>query len=468
MQNNNPFFSAVLSKDAITANGAVTHSTSQNFLLDLFFLAGASREIPENQIITLLQKSWSQDPILTLKLIFWAGDIREGAGERRFFRVALTFLDKHYPDVLQKVIGFVPFYNRWDSLFHLENDSVVRLVNHALSNGDALCAKWMPRENGGKFQDFRRKYKKMLEVSDRAYRKRITTLSKTVEQQMSAKEWEKIIYEHVPSVAMNKYRKAFYRNDVVRVEGFIEKVKSGEKKINASAIFPHDIYKAAMRGDREDALNAQWSALPDYLKDSREKILPMCDVSGSMTGTPMAISVALGIYLSEKNKSIFKDAFLTFSANPELQILKGTLTEKMRQLNGALWNQNTDLAHAFGLILQRCLENCVAPEDMPSMLLIISDMEFDETGNNQTNFEKIRGLYEHVGYKMPKIVFWNVNGRIGNVPVKNNDRGVALVSGASPAIIKSVLGGELDPMKVVRNTLMKPRYEKISIDPRNS
>ena len=465
----NPFFSAVSSKDALTANGAVTNSTSQNFVLDLFFLAGASRNIPESQLETLLQKSYSQDPELTLKLIFWAGDIREGAGERRFFRIALSFLDKYYPNVLQKFIGFVPFYNRWDSLFHLNSAAALTLVDFALRSGkNGLCAKWMPREGSKKFSSFRLAFRKKAELNDKQYRKLIAGLSKTVEQQMSAKQWDKIIYEHVPSVAMNKYRTAFYRNDEERFKNYIGAVTKGEKKINASAIFPHDIYKAVKRGHQEEAVNAQWAALPDYLKDSEERILPVCDVSGSMNGDPMAISVSLGIYLSERNKSIFKDGFITFSMNPKLQRLIGSLTERMRQLEKAEWEQNTDLLKVFGLILQRSLENKVPQDMMPTMLLIISDMEFDATGNGQTNFEVMRDLYHKCGYILPKIVFWNVNGRAGNIPVKVSDKGVALVSGASPSIIKSILSGDINPAKVMLNTLLKPRYEKISLNSTNS
>jgi hypothetical protein len=457
----NKFFETISTKDALTENGALTNSTSLNPILDLFFLAGACRNESEENIIAKLQQSYSQDKKLTLKLIFWAGDIRDGAGERRFFRIALKFLDDNYAQDLEKLIGYVPFYNRWDSLFELKNDKVIDLVKTALDAKDGLCAKWLPREHSKKFEAFRIKLQTKLGLKSKTYRKLIAGLSKTVEQQMSQKDWQNIIYSAVPSGAMNKYRKAFYRNDEKRFEEYIEKVKRGEEKINAGAIFPHDIYRAYKRGDNQAALEAQWNALPDYMAESNEMILPICDVSGSMEGLPLDISISLGIYISERNKSIFKDGFITFSKKPKLQILSGSLCQRIRQLEKAEWDMNTNLQAVFDLILGRALQEGLKQEEMPTKLLVISDMEFDSASDNSTNFEIIKRKYEDSGYKMPSIIFWNVNGSVGNLPVSKKDENVALVSGASPSIIKSILNGEIAPECVMLKTLLSERYKEI-------
>lgn len=457
----NNFFNSISTKNALTENGALTNSTSLNPVLDLFFLAGACRNESEENIIIKLQQAFCNDKNRTLKLIFWAGDIREGAGERRFFRIAIKFLDKYYPQDLERLIGFVPFYNRWDSLFDLENENILDLVKSALDQKDALCAKWMPRENSKKFEKFRLAFQKKFKLKSKSYRKLIVQLSKTVEQQMSKKDWANIIYKSVPSGAMNKYRKAFYRNDKERFEDFISKVNSGEEKINAKAIFPHDIYRAYKRGDNPLAIEAQWNALPNYMEGSEEMILPICDVSDSMVGTPMDISVSLGIYISERNKSIFKNGFITFSSEPELQFLNGSLCERIRQLEGAEWRMSTNLQAVFDLILIRALQEKIKQEEMPTKLLIISDMEFDKACYDQTDFEMIKQKYFLSGYKMPSIIFWNVNGRIGNLPVSQKDDNVALISGCSPSIINSVLGGEISPFKVMEKTLFSERYNKI-------
>lgn len=459
MKNN--FFQAISTSNAFTDNGALTNSTSLNPLVDLFFLAGACRTESVENINIKLQQAYSYDSLLTLKLIFWAGDIRNGAGERRFFRIALSFLEKNYPTVLVKLIGLVPFYNRWDSLFHLgDTPGVLQLIRTALQNKDALCAKWMPRQGSKKYAHVYMVYLRLYKMKPRAYRKIIVSLSKTVEQQMSSKQWDKIVYEHVPSCAMNKYRTAFYRNDLERFTSYIQKVAKGEKKINASAIFPHDIYKALKNGHEPKAVEAQWNALPNYMT-SDERILPICDVSGSMTGDPIAISVALGIYISERNKSIFKDGFITFSENPQLQYLTGTFSERVRQLEKAQWNMTTNLTAVFHLILGRALQTNLPTNEMPTKLLIISDMEFNDATDKETNYEFIKNMYLAYGYDMPQIVFWNVNGRVGNLPITVNDKGVALVSGASPTILKSVLGGDISPLSAVLQTLNSERYKQI-------
>lgn len=460
----NKFFETISTKDALTQNEALTNSTSLNPVLDLFFLAGACRNESEQNVVAKIQQAYSQDKNLTLKVIFWAGDIREGAGERRFFRLALKFLDDNYPNDLEKLIGLVPFYSRWDSLFDLKNDKILDLVKSALDNKDGLCAKWLPRENSKKFEKFRLAFQKKFKLKSKCYRKLIVELSKTVEQQMSKKDWTNIIYKKVPSGAMNKYRKAFFRNDKERFEDFTNKVKNGKEKINAGAIFPYDIYRAYKRGDNQSAIEAQWSALPDFMVESNEMILPICDVSSSMIGTPLDISVSLGIYISERNKSIFKDGFITFSSNPKLQILKGSLCERIKQLERAEWGQDTNLQAVFDLILLKASLTGLKQEEMPTKLLIISDMEFDSACSHSTNFEVIKKKYEASGYKMPSIIFWNVNGRTGNLPITQKDENVALTSGASPSIIKSILGGVIDPIGILNKTILSSRYEQVKLE----
>lgn len=448
-------------KDSRTYNGAVTHSTSLNNVVDLFFIAGASRNIGEQEIVTMLERSAAEDLGLTLKVIFWAGDIRGGAGERRFLRIALSWLEQRWPSVLEGNLINVPYYNRWDSLFHLKTDKIFEVISAALSEGNGLCAKWLPRKK--QYDNFGARLRKHFGITAKQYREDIVALSKTVEQKMCSKEWGGIDYKTVPSVAMNKYRKAFKRNDESRFTQYIDSVNKGETKINASAIFPHDIYKKVDRSCDAAAIEAQWNALPDYMAGNNERILPVCDVSGSMCGDPMAISVALGLYISERNRGVFKDAFVTFSERPQMHYLKGSVVDRMCQLSRADWGYNTNLNAVFQLLLTRAAQEGCSEEDMPTTILIISDMEFDSC-SHFTNYEAIKGSYELAGYTLPKIVFWNVNGRSENVPTPSDKEGVALVSGASPAIIQSVLTGKtFTPFDIMLETLNSERYDRVQI-----
>lgn len=460
----NRFVDVMRTKDTYTANGAVTNSTTLSNCLDLFFLAGACRNETPDNIKRKLTAAYVEDKIKTLKIIFWAGDIRQGAGERRFFKIALNWLNKNHQDDLNEYLQYIPEYSRWDVLFELDNDHVLEFICTylviPLGNLGLLC-KWLPRKK--QYNNLAQKIQKQLGWTPKQYRKFIVYHTKVVEQQMCAKKWDEIEYSHVPSVAMNKYRKAWYRNDQERFEKYVEDVKSGKSTIHAGAIFPHDIIKNAVgyAGDElTESQIAQWNNLPNYLEGKANSIIPVCDVSGSMYGLPIQISIALGLYISERNEGVFKDAFITFSERPKMEYLKGDINERIQQLSDADWGMNTNFTAVFDLILKKAVDNHLTQDEIPETILAISDMEFDCCGR-MTNFEYIKSAFERFGYKLPQIVFWNVNGRVGNCPVTMNDKGVALISGASPSIIKSVLNNEINPVVIMDKTIETERYSFI-------
>ena len=453
---------ALTTKDSFTANGAITHSTSLNAVLDLFFIAGASRTMEESVIQNMLTKAYAENKFLTLKVIFWAGDIRGGQGERRFLRIALKWLETYHNSVLEQLLQFVPEFNRWDSLFELSSDKSLQLIHKALADKNQLCAKWMPRKK--QYDNFASKFRKRFGLTPKQYRQLIVENTNVVETQMCKKQWSEIEYKKIPSVAFSKYRKAWARNDGERFKQFIDDVNAGKQKIHASVIFPHDIYKSYKAGGDEASINAQWNCLPNYLENSEERILPVCDVSGSMSGTPMDISVSLGLYFSERNKSVFKDAFITFSETPKLQLLKGNLTQRIKQLENADWGMSTNLASVFMLILNKAVENKLLNDDLPTMIVIISDMEFNMASKHETNFEFIDKAFAKHEYKRPSLIFWNVNGRENNVPVNKTDKNVALVSGCSPVTIKSILSArEITPVEVMMTALNDERYSCLEV-----
>lgn len=456
-----PLINSLRAKDSYTVNGAITNSTSLSNSLDLFFLAGACRKESKENIESKLMASFVENKELTLKCIFWAGDIRGGAGERRFFKLALNWLNDNYPEYLVSNLENIPQYSRWDVLFDIDNDDIVKFIASELKKGNTLLTKWLPRKK--QKGNISSKIRSFLKITPKQYRKMLVDNSNTVENKMCNKEFNNIEYKTVPSVAMKRYTKAFYKNDKERFDKFIEDVKSGKEKINAGAIFPHEIIKDAIsnRNSLNDANMAQWNALPNYLQGTKNSILPVCDVSASMNGLPMEISIALGLYISERNEGIFKDAFMTFESNPKMEYLKGDIKQRLYQLKNASWGGSTNIQATFDLILRRAKEENISEEYMPKTLLIISDMEFNACSTGKTNFEDIKLKYSESGYNMPNIVFWNVNGRAGNIPVKVNDEGVALISGASPSIIKSVLQGDISPEKIMLKTLNNERYNSI-------
>lgn len=447
--------------DSTTANGAITHSTSLNYCLDLFFLAGASRRMSESDIILAFDRARAQNKNLAYKILFWARDARGGAGEKRFFQVVMKHISKIDSYDYDQLAIHIPEFGYWKDIFSIENpneNNLNWLMTQLNESPNAnLLAKWFPRK--GKWFVAMHQY---LKMTPKEFRKKLVSMTKVVETQMCANEWSEINYSQVPSVAMNKYRKAYFSRDGKRYAEYIADVQAGKQKINASVLFPHQLYQAIENGERADAVEAQWNALPNYMEGSTERIIPVCDVSGSMDGLPMDVSISLGIYISERNEGIFKDAFLTFSEKPQMNYLKGSLYEKIRQLQRADWGMSTNLQATFDLILNSAIRESLPESEMPTKLLIISDMEFNEADREGTNLDAIRAKYSRSGYKMPEIVFWNVNGRLGNVPAHSKDQGIGLVSGFSPSVLKSILQGEIySPEQLMLDTIDTARYSCI-------
>lgn len=455
---------------ATTNNGMATNASSLNKNVDLFFLAGASRG---KDLTPQFASALAEDTEVAVRIMQWVRDARGGAGERETFRKLFGYLIKNDQVTATKVLSKVPELGRWDDLFitfgtPLERQALKMIADALNVSHNGLCAKWMPRQGevAGKLRSY-------MKLTPKAYRHLLVALSDTVEQKMCAQEWDKITYAHVPSVASARYQKAFGKRDPARYTEFKQKLVSGEETVHASALYPYDVIRS-MRNGSETVSNAQWSALPDYMEGSTESILPVVDVSGSMSSvavsgsiTAMDVAISLGLYISERSKGIFKDQFVTFSTTPKMQKLTGTLKQRMNQLQCADWDMSTNLQAVFDLILSSAKRHKLSPDQLPTKLLILSDMEFNQcvrnsagTNVDSTAFDMIRKMYAHAGYTMPTVVFWNLKGRSGNSPVTYDTAGTALVSGFSPTIVKSVLGAQdMSPISVMLQTVMVSKYD---------
>ncbi|MDR1942158.1 MAG: DUF2828 family protein [Endomicrobium sp.] len=449
--------------DARTENGMRAMSSTLDACVDFFFKAGAMRG---QNILPVFQKAYKENTVIALQIALWLRDIRGGAGERKLFRDIVKYLSetvKKYSDeekTFLKLLDKIPQVGRFDDLLETGKNyrqAAYDIIKTALENKNGLCAKWMPRQ--GTQANQLRKY---FDLTPKEYRKLLVSLTNVVETLMCENLWNEVQYNALPSLAFSRYSKAFRKHDGDRFSAYIESVNKGEEKINASAVYPYDIIKNLRQGNEAEA-DAQWANLPDYLDGAT--ILPMVDVSGSMnTGAnpaPIDVAVSLGIYLSQRSKSAFKDLFLTFSANPAFQLLKGSLSERVKQLNNAQWNMNTDIVKAFKKLLDIARQNKVGQKDMPSILLILSDMQFDQCAEfDDGAMQSVERNYQKAGYEVPKIVFWNLADRGGNIPVSFNKNGVALVSGFSPAIMKAALKNDknFNPYSIMLQTVDIERY----------
>lgn len=473
----------------ITENGAITHVSTLNGLMDLFALGGSYRNRSDDDCIALFKKAFEEDESYALKCLYYIRDIRGGQGERRFFRVVLKWLADNHPDAVLRNMEYIPLMGRWDDLYvldgtHLEKDMYKFMKKQFLLDLNcktpSLLAKWLKSENASSKESRRlaRKTIEMFGISPKMYRKALATLRERInvlERLMSEGRWDEIEFDKIPSRAGIIYRNAFARNDMTkaRYEVFI---KSKETKVNAGALYPVDIAHRAFRASRlpyDDperlALQKYWENLPNYYGDREENGIAIVDVSGSMTGTPMEAAVSLGAYIAENAHGPFANHFITFSARPELVEFNGVdITDKLNRCTSADWGMNTNLEAVFDMLLNVALANNTPQEDMPTRLYIFSDMEFDAAlqewcrwdtvFNPDTLVEGIAKKWDAHGYKMPDIVFWNLDARQNNIPAIGE--GFSYISGFSPVMIEQVLSGKTG-LDLVMEKLNSERYKNI-------
>jgi hypothetical protein len=180
---------------------------------------------------------------------------------------------------------------------------------------------------------------------------------------------------------------------------------------------------------------------------------------------PIEVAVSLGMYFAERNKGKFKNHFITFSENPQLVEIKGKdILEKLRYCVSYNEVANTNIQKVFELILNTAVKYSLPQRELPETVYIVSDMEFDWCAKDAeiTNFEYAKKLFASHGYKLPKVVFWNVQSRNTQQPVTMNEQGVALVSGCTPRLFSLVMEGDIDPYHFMMEVIGNERYAKIA------
>ena len=468
------FLKSLQTKDALTANGALTNSSTLNECLNLFAIIGCRRNYSEQ-----FWKAYGENPNLALKILFWSRDCRGGAGARMTFVEVMKQMQVTHPDVFNKLLPLIPYFGYWKDVYKFKlEDNVVTLIAETLStNGNhSLCAKYAPRQGYGAFL-----IRKKLGLNQKDYRKFVVSKSQTVEQQMCANHWDEIKYETVPSVAGIRYANTFLKHDEERYRTYLDDAAAGKVKVNATVLTPADVIKRAQikenrncfDGDEAlaNATRAYWKNLPNFMEGCTERMLPIVDVSGSMYSgyyggiAPIDAAIGLGLYISEHNEGVFHNSFITFSASPSLETLKSEdICDKIDEMRTGEWGANTNLLATFELILNQAKVHGLFQEDMPTKLLIISDMEFDCATNDETNFEAIDRMYAEAGYTRPGIIFWNVNGRLGNYPATEEDDNVAMVSGNSPSLMRALLQGKvLSPIDIMMEVVDTERYKEVHV-----
>lgn len=491
----------------VTENGAISHASTGSAVLNYFFRV--VRKTETSQLEALLKAAWDENPLLTLRAVFHLRDCRGGKGERSVFHDSVRWLIRrgHARHVLHN-LEHIPFYGTYKDL--LVACAGTELESHALAlyaktlNDDlrnisnladgvsehppihppiTLAAKWAPTEGGELDKKFKLARKLVSAMRSagvtnfKDYRTKVLTPLRrhldVVERRMCALDWDSIDYTHVPSVAMKNYRKAFAKHSDERFAKYLADVKTGAAKINAAAVFPHQLVKHYLRGGGYDeCIEMQWKAIVEAAKEKfgGSSAIPLIDTSSSMTwegGEPQEVAIALGLLLSEISVPAFRGKILTFTSTPSLFTidLTETLQQKVRRIQTAPSSMSTNLAAAFDLILEVATRDDTHPKDMPKTLYIFSDMQFDVAcpGKSQTNFQTIEDKYQSANYTRPLLVFWNLRATL-DFPVEQHVPRTALVSGFSQSLMELFCSGTIvSPYAVMLQALNAQRYSKITL-----
>ena len=481
----------------LTENGDVTYKSSLSKVLDMFAMGGSYRNRSDADCILLFKNAFAEDRTLAMKCLFYLRDVRGGQGERRFFRVVFRWLCNNYPAIAIKNLANVAEYGRWDDLICVAEGTpcekaAFTLIKHQLAldvqcKTPSLLAKWMPSQNASSETTKRlgKKMARFLGRSDKEYRKMLSILRgriNVIDKLMSANRWTEIQFDKIPSKAGMIYRNAFARRDILakRYEAF---AKDTSTKVNAKALYPQEIAHQAFSYNMRTAsldkperlmLQKYWDSLPNYYGNRQENGIAIVDTSGSMSGTPIEAAVSLGAYIADKAKGPFANHFITFSAAPRLVKFEGVdIVDKFNRCIDAEWGMNTNIQAVFDLLLKTAKSKGVKAEDMPTRLYIFSDMEFDRCttftparsmwdrisrGEVESGLERIKKQWALEGYKLPQVIFWNLDARQNNIPAIGD--GFSYISGFSPNMIECILGGK-DGYDLMIEKLMSKRYEAI-------
>jgi len=499
--------------DPRTANGAISYSTVGSPLVQLFFKS--VRDIPHTEynaakpstdsqsakslgitsksLEEYFEAAWSADKTRTLKFIFYLRDCRNGKGEKSLFRALIQHcLTTGKVDEVLRNMKHIPSFGSWKDIaccFYgtpyqstaLEL-TAAKLQEDLTAERPSLCAKYAPTEGGA----FDRKYHvardlcKILGISSRNYRTKylvpLRSKLNIVERSMCSGQWSKISYSTVPSIAGKNYKNAFVRHDGERYKEYLGKVIVGEAKMNTAVLMPHQIVSPYLHKydvSEDKTIEAQWKSFLDTRRSkwpAHLNVMPIVDVSGSMYGgmNPVDVAVSMGLLVAALNTSPkYKNCFITFSSTPTIErVPEGTLCEQVAFLKKAQWGMTTNLQAVFDLLLNTATLFAVPQAEMPQIVLILSDMQFDEaTLEHSTNFEAIESKYSAAGYSRPMIVFWNLLGASEDFPVPSATvPNCLLLSGYSDSVMYDLLDLKLpDPTAAVYAALDNSRYDVLTI-----
>jgi hypothetical protein len=517
--------------DSYTTNGDLAFSgeTIGSHLMRLFTITrnakGRIDETITNRLRHIAPKAFEEDPLLFTKMVFYKRDTRGGAGEKGIGQILFSWLWDNHNEIALKNFHLVPEYGYYkDYLQFLNYTDKHKIANHvakifaddltkttAILNNETfenagwvvcedkedsekkdsisivtLGAKWAPTINGSHDKRFgiSRKVAKCMGLPaghwQKSYRKQLSAARlriHVVERLMSTSQWDLIDLTTIPSVALHMYmKKCFPAKIPEKVKEYLANVASGEVQVKVDQLHPHEIIAKYTKGwfansAIDDFTEEQWKA---YVQKTAElgafkNCIAVPDVSGSMKGVPLQVSLALSILISTLAGKPWDDMILTFSTIPKFFEFEKeqSLHDKVKQILSSGSNGlSTDVVAMFRLILRTGITKNLDNEDMPERLYIVSDMQFNhaDTGSYLSSFQTVKNEFESAGYNLPELVYINVNGTNETFPVQHEEARVCMLSGSSPSVLKPLLSGKItNPRETMLDSLNQERYDQVTV-----
>lgn len=489
----NKFLAAVSQHDTYTENGAVSHSTTGDGLLDYFSKAGTYKDRAIGDVYRDISKCWAESPKITMQMIFYlrmvtrqtkgflnSDAVQKGQGIRDEYRKAITWVAINHPEILYSNLWLMPLVGTWKDLWHetlldvLDRDKVYELIQRGMNDkyNAALIAKFLPKIRS-KSHVFNARHKKLNDFA-RGLCSRMGWTEKNYRQYKSAGEahkfqkdmcnnrWTDLNFKAIPGKALfslvnhkgkkdkkttlerhnleAKYLKWLDTQPVAKFTGYVYELLKAAQVHGLSLSQKHTLDKQfdgliqLARKDRKGLTGNVWCAL---------------DTSGSMSSglyehnvTPLQVCVALGIYFSTLNQGAFQDSVIMFDNTSKVLKLKGTFTEKVAQVPHNAMGGTNFQSVVDEIVRVRRTHPEIPIEEYPETLLVVSDMQFNCTGSTKTNYEAMMSKLQAVGLPNIKCVWWWVTGRGKDFPSTGLDEGVTMIGGFDGAIITNILGGE--------------------------
>lgn len=498
----NKFLEAVSKNDFYTENGAVSNSTTGNGILDYFSKSGAYRDRPIEQVYADISRMYAESPLITLQVLFYLRmitrkekgflptlDTQRGQGARDEYRKAISWLAKNQPKVLYDNLWLMPVVGCWKDLWHedlidvLDRTQVIELINRGLgdSYNKDLLSKYLPKIRSksntstprhAKLNLFARQLCKDLGWSERDYRKfKSRGIAHTWQQNSCKGLYNNIDFNKISGKALfllANHRSKGDKKTFIERHGLVEKYT---KWIDSKPVakFTGYVYELGAKAKRvsdlsiaeKKTIDKQFDGLLQTAKDNKnrlnENIWCALDTSASMTSsvvkgiTALDICVSLGVFFSSLNEGAFKDNVIMFDNQSRKLALKGSFTDKIQQIYSAQvgWGGTNFQSVIDEIVRVRKANPKIPVEDYPTTLLVVSDMQFNPTGTNETNHKTLMRKLREVGLPDINVIWWQVTGRTKDFPSTITDKGTTLISGFDGSVLTLITdegSSKVDPV----------------------